>query len=78
VDLTAKLQIKPGQRVALVGRPDDLTADIAATTQRVADPADADVVVAFVRTSAELDATAQPALDAARQDRLAWMRSSTR
>jgi hypothetical protein len=73
VDLTTKLQIKPGQRIAVLGRPEDLSAEVAATAERVTDPNAADVVVAFVRTSAELDSTAGPALDAARQDKLSWI-----
>jgi hypothetical protein len=38
-----------------------------------ADPAVADAVVAFARNKAELDSVAAPAIEAARQDRLAWI-----
>jgi hypothetical protein len=50
VDIVAKLQIKPGQRVAVVAA----TAEIPAVTTDDANPPaaadDADVVVAFVRS----------------------------
>jgi hypothetical protein len=38
-----------------------------------ADAASADAVVAFARNRAELDTVAAPAVEAARQDRLAWI-----
>jgi hypothetical protein len=72
VDLASKLQIKPGQRVATLARPDEL-AELAALTDVVDDPTVADVVIAFVRTSADLRSTATPALDAARLDKLVWI-----
>ena len=70
MDVSAKLQIKPGQRVATVGAPGDvppLAVDAAET------PEAADVVVAFVRSKAELATLAVPAIEAARGDRLAWI-----
>ena len=70
MDVSAKLQIKPGQRIATVGMPGDvppIAGESAAET-----PEAADVVVAFVRSKAEL-ATAVPAIDAARRDKLAWI-----
>jgi hypothetical protein len=73
VDVTAKLQIKPGQRVAALAA----AADVPAVTVDAANPPAAaeaaDVVVAFARNRAELDAIAGPAIDAARRDRLAWI-----
>jgi hypothetical protein len=73
MDVSAKLQIKPGQRVATVGAPGDVP-PIAGEGATVADtPEAADVVVAFVRSRAELDTVAVPAIEAARHDRLAWI-----
>jgi hypothetical protein len=73
VDVSAKLQMKPGQRIATVAATDDVPV-VAADGMETADSPDAaDVVVAFVRTRAELDTLAVPALEAARQDRLAWI-----
>lgn len=73
MEVGAKLQIKPGQRIATVAA----TPDVPAVTAEGASPAgaldEADVVVAFVRTRAELDTIAAPAIDAARRDRLAWI-----
>jgi len=70
MDVSAKLQIKPGQRVATVGAPGD-GPPIAGDTADV--PEAADVVVAFVRSKAELATIAVPAIEAARRDRLAWI-----
>jgi len=71
MDVSAKLQIKPGQRIATVGTPGDvlpIMGESAAGT-----PETADVVVAFVRSKAELATVAVPAIDAARRDKLAWI-----
>ena len=72
MDVGAKLQIKPGQRVATVAGPGEIPA-VAPAGAQTASPDAADVVVAFVRTRAELDTVAAPALDAARRDKLAWI-----
>jgi hypothetical protein len=73
MDIGAKLQIKPGQRIAIVAAP----ADVPPITAEGSTPADtpdtADVVVAFVRTRAELATIAVPAIEAARRDQLAWI-----
>jgi hypothetical protein len=71
MDVSAKLQIKPGQRVVTIGAPDDaapIAGEGAAGT-----PETADVVVAFVRSKAELATVAVPAIEAARNDKLAWI-----
>jgi len=70
MDVSAKLQIKPGQRVATVGAPGDVP-PIAGETADT--PEAADVVVAFVRSKAELATVAVPAIEAARAGRLAWI-----
>ncbi|MCL2780558.1 MAG: hypothetical protein FWD74_03545 [Actinomycetia bacterium] len=76
MDLRTKLQIKPGQRVRAVGAPPEV--DLAALLDApgatdAADAARADVVIAFVRSGAELSTTAAPALAAAKDDRTAWI-----
>lgn len=73
MDVGAKLQIKPGQRIATIAAPGDVP-PIAAEGASAADtPDQADVVVAFVRTRAELATVAVPAIEAARGGRLAWI-----
>ena len=72
MDLTAKLQIKPGQTVAALGAPDGVP-PLGGGANPAAEPADADAVVAFVRNKAELDTGADAAIAAARLDRLAWV-----
>jgi hypothetical protein len=71
MDVSAKLQIKLGQRIATVAATGDVPAIEGPETAESPDMAD--VVVAFVRTKADIDTVATPALEAARQDRLAWI-----
>ena len=71
-----KLQIRPGMTVVLLGRPSGIDLEIPSECLVVSDPADAataDAVVAFVVGAEELDSVAEPALQAARDDRLAWI-----
>jgi hypothetical protein len=72
MDLTAKLQIKPGQTVAAVGAPEDVP-PLGDAANPAAEPGNADAVVAFVRNRAELGTGADAAIAAARLDRLAWI-----
>ena len=72
MDLAAKLQIKPGTTVALLAVPAD-GPDLAGIAPLAADPAQADAVIAFARLRADLTEAASPAVDAAREDRLAWI-----
>lgn len=73
VNLADKLQIKPGQRVAVIAEPAGSPVALPAGCELVTDPAEADVVIAFVERRAEAAAGAGPALAAGRQDRLAWV-----
>jgi hypothetical protein len=69
VNVDSKLQIKPGQSVALLNAPPGLVLPgvrVAATV------ADADGVIAFVARERDLDSVEQ-AIVAARADRLAWI-----
>lgn len=72
MDVRTKLQIKPGQRVLVVGGGADAPAvsgiDLAES------PEDADAVVAFVIKESDLaTAACGAAIAAAREDRLAWI-----
>jgi hypothetical protein len=69
VDLTDKLQIKPGQSVAVVNPPPGLALP---GVLAPATAADADAVIAFVARQDDLD-SAEQAVAAARADRLAWI-----
>ncbi len=71
-----KLQIKPGATVAVLGLPGGVEVDLpdgcsshtdAAAAQR------ADAVIVFTSDSNALEAIGQPAVDAALEDRLAWV-----
>jgi len=74
MDVTAKLQIKPGQRIAtLAAESGDVPAVAAADANPPAELGAADVVVAFARNTGDLATVAAPAIEAARQDKLAWI-----
>ena len=73
MDLASKLQIKAGQTVAVVGAPEGLILTLPEGSTAVPDPAGADAVIAFVRLSAEVTDGARAAVDAGRDDRLAWV-----
>jgi hypothetical protein len=70
MELSAKLQIKPGQRIAVVAGPGEAPS-AAAEGLKTGDTAKvADVIVAFVRTREELDTVAVPAIEGARGNKL--------
>lgn len=68
----SKLQLKPGQKVALERVPPgvDLGLDQGSVQQ---DAGSADAVIVFVKTAAELHERAEPVVTAARRDALAWI-----
>lgn len=72
MDLTGKLQIKAGMRVAAVAVPPG-GPELSGPWEAVADPAAADAVIAFARVSADLTGPASAALAAGQQDKLAWL-----
>lgn len=68
MDLDRKLQLAPGQLLAVLGAPADV--DLAGLPVDLAGTA----VLAFVRMGSDLDGPdAQAAIAAAREDRLAWL-----
>jgi hypothetical protein len=69
MSLAKNLNLKAGMQVRVVGKPAGVDLDDIATA---ASP-DADAVLVFVTTLAEVDATCAPALEVARQDGLAWI-----
>jgi len=69
MDLDAKLQLKPGQTLAVVN---DQPGVLDAVDRPRSGPDDAEAVLVFVRSRAELDA-AEPAVRAASRDVLAWV-----
>ena len=69
----AKLQLKPGHKVAILGVPDGVEIDLPVGASRACGPETADAVVLFVTTKAELSERGGSVLDAARAERLAWV-----
>ena len=69
MELAQKLQLRDGQRLAVVSAPDTVAAALGDRATSADGPADG--VLVFVRDSDEL-AAAATAVEAAKADRLAW------
>jgi hypothetical protein len=69
VDLTEKLQIKPGQSLAVLNLPPGVTVP---TSTAAGQPATASAVIGFAVHRDDLDQLG-PVIGAARADRLAWI-----
>ena len=68
MQVAAKLQIKPGQKVAVVNLPSNVNLDV-----DLASGEGADAVLVFARNQAELKEHMSPAIEAARVDRVSWI-----
>jgi hypothetical protein len=69
MSLAKKLNLKDGMKARVLGKPAGVDlGDVASTTS-----ARADAVLLFVKTLAEVDAKGAPFVEAAREDRLAWV-----
>lgn len=74
MDLVGKLQLRSGQRIAVLDQPADVTLDLPADIVVVDSAGDADAVLAFATDSASLDGSATAdAVAAAKVDRLTWV-----
>lgn len=71
--MTNKLQLRPKSSVSILGAPRGVELGLADGVKRRRDAGQADAVLAFVVSEADLDAVAAPAVTAAREDRLAWI-----
>jgi hypothetical protein len=67
-DLVKKLNLKPGMKTRVVGKPAEV--DLAGVA---GGSAKAEAVIVFVKTLAEVASRAGPAVDAAKEDRIAWL-----
>jgi hypothetical protein len=72
VDLAGKLQLKPGQSVAIVNAPAD--AAVALADHPVVDrPSDASAVIVYCTNQAELERLTDDVVSSARRDALTWV-----
>jgi hypothetical protein len=71
MEITDKLQLKPGHRVTVIGLPSDVDLRLSSSAQ--ADASSADAVIVFVSSDAELSRHRQVLVSAARRDALAWV-----
>lgn len=67
--LAKKLNLKDGVKLRVIGMPKDVDLCDLQTTAA----GDAEAVLAFAKTLAEVDATCGPTVEAARADRIAWI-----
>jgi hypothetical protein len=73
VSLADKLQLKPGQSVAVIGAPAELNLELAPDNPRSEDPADAAAVIVFCEYSGDVERLREPLVAAAERDALAWV-----
>jgi hypothetical protein len=70
MSLAKKLNLKPGTIVRVIGRPAGVDLD---DVRRGGAAPEAAGILLFVKSVADLDAKGAPAIDAAREDRIAWI-----
>jgi hypothetical protein len=73
VEVAAKLQLKPGMALALLGAPPGLALPLPPDGSVADDPGAADAVLAFARTRGELEAVTPALQESARAQRLTWI-----
>lgn len=73
VTLSENLQIKEGQSVSVLHAPAGVEIDLPEGVRRTSNVAGSEVVIVFTTNRAELAARADPFIEAARRDALAWI-----
>ena len=73
MSVAEKLQIKAGQRVALLNVPDEVDLELSPENHVVDDTDHADALILFVTDKAELDQRSAPLVTSAREDKLSWV-----
>jgi phage-related baseplate assembly protein len=73
VSVASKLQLKPGQSVCVIGRPQDAALHIGQDFEHAQDPTDSDAVIVYCTSSSDLEQLSAPLLAAARRDALTWV-----
>ena len=69
MSLAKKLNLKPGTKLRVLGKPTAVDLDDVETTTAKS----GDAVLVFVQTLAEVDAKAAPSIEVAQRDGLAWI-----
>jgi hypothetical protein len=69
MSLAKKLNLKPGMQLRVMGKPAGV--DFGDVTTSSSGKAEA--ILVFVKTLAEVDAKCAPCVDAAKEDRIAWI-----
>lgn len=73
MDLAAKLQLKPGQPVAIVNQPDGVALDLGGDHPALDHGNGADAVIVFAVDRAELERLRESYVEPASRDALTWV-----
>ena len=73
MDLAGKLQLKPGQSVAVVGQPESIVLDLGGDHPVAGAAVESEAVIAFCRSSDDLERLSDQFVPAARSDALTWI-----
>jgi hypothetical protein len=73
MDLAGKLQLKPGQSVAVVNEPAGIALDLGGEHPAAGDPGEADAVIVFAADRAQLDGLRDQFVAPASRDALTWI-----
>jgi hypothetical protein len=73
MDLAGKLQLKPGQSVAVVGRPEGVVLDLGGEHPMADGAAQSDAVIVFCRGRDDLERLSDQFVPSAKRDALTWV-----
>jgi hypothetical protein len=73
MDLAGKLQLKPGQSVTVVGRPDDIALDLGSDHAMTGETNQSDAVIVFCRGRDDLEGLSDQFVAPAKRDALTWV-----
>jgi hypothetical protein len=73
MDLVGKLQLKSGQSVAVVNRPEGASLELGGENPVVDEPEQADAVIVFSVNRADLDRLSEQFVPPAKRDALTWV-----
>jgi hypothetical protein len=73
MDLSGRLQLGPGQSVAIVNQPEDAPLDLGSDHPVGADPGQADAIIVFSANRADLERLTDRYLAPAKRDALTWV-----
>lgn len=73
MSLAKKLNLKPGTKLRVIGKPKGVDLGDVVVAAATAKGKDTEAVLLFAQTAAEVEAKAEPVVDAAKADRVSWV-----